>query len=154
MSLIVALGSNIGDKECFLELASQHLQKITPIIFKSRIYKSAAVDYEDQPDFYNQVIELKIPSIEPKVMMEKLLEIELIMGRVRDTDKGPRVIDLDILFWGTEHINIPNLCAPHPRWEQRSFVVRPLSELPFFKTLEKCFKMPTSFDVDAIPLNS
>ena len=154
MSLIVALGSNIGNKIEHLNQACEHLKLLSPIIYKSRIYKSAAVDYEDQPDFYNQVIELEIPKIEPKIIMEKLLEIELFMGRVRDMDKGPRVIDLDILFWGLDHINITNLCVPHPRWELRSFVVRPLSELPFFKTLEKCFKMPISFDVDAIPLNS
>ncbi len=150
MSLILGLGSNQGDQKKNFEIACSHLEKISPIISKSNIYKSKAVDYTDQPDFYNQVIELALPTKKPTLVMDEILKIELLMGRVRDIDKGPRIIDIDIIFWGLESINEKTLTVPHPSWNKRSFVVKPLQELPFFKTLEKCFKMPTSFDVQAI----
>jgi 2-amino-4-hydroxy-6-hydroxymethyldihydropteridine diphosphokinase len=74
------------------------------------------------------------------------------MGRVRETFKGPRTIDLDIIFWGleTHHTNLVQI--PHPRWVERSFVIRPLQELPFFKTIEKCFTIPKSFHVESYPV--
>ena len=80
------------------------------------------------------------------------LEIEKKFGRTREILRGPRLIDIDIIFWGLEKIQTQQVVIPHPRWMDRSFVVRPLQELPFFKTLEKCFTIPKSFEVEAFPV--
>lgn len=153
MSLIIATGSNLGNKLEQLELAKKRLMKFYELIAQSEVFESEAVDYLDQPDFYNQVLEFKLPDEDPVLTLKKLLQIEKEFGRVRDIDKGPRTIDIDIIFWGTEHISQPGLTVPHPSWDQRSFVVRPLQQLPFFKTLEKCFKIPTEFEIEAKPIN-
>jgi 2-amino-4-hydroxy-6-hydroxymethyldihydropteridine diphosphokinase len=152
MSLIIATGSNLKNKLENLEKAKLNLQKHFNLIFESEVFQSEAVDYTAQPDFYNQVLEFQIPSMGKDEVMKLLLRIELDMGRVRDFDKGPRTIDIDILFWGIEDYKSELLTLPHPRWSKRSFVVRPLQQLPFFKTLEKCFKIPHTFDVEAKPI--
>jgi 2-amino-4-hydroxy-6-hydroxymethyldihydropteridine diphosphokinase len=86
------------------------------------------------------------------MVMTRLLEIEQEFGRDRIIPKGPRTLDLDIVFWDMEFINSEHLIIPHPRWIERSFVVRPLSELPFFQTVEKCFTIPKTFAVEALPI--
>lgn len=154
MSLIIATGSNIGDRLQNLNFAKEKLKTVFKFIAESEVFESEAVDYLDQPDFYNQLLEFEIPDTEPLLVLEKILEIEKDHGRVRDIDKGPRTIDIDIIFWSTEHISKPGLNVPHPSWSERSFVVRPLQQLPFFKTLEKCFKIPTEFKVDAKPITT
>lgn len=155
MSLIIATGSNIGNKRVHLEQAKDELSKHFELIKASDIFTSAAVDYSDQPDFYNQVLEFKIPNQLPIEVIELLLKIEKDFGRVRDIDKGPRTIDIDIIFWGQESIQIEDkLQIPHPRWQERSFVVKPLTQLPFFKTIEKCFKIPNEFETDAYSINT
>lgn len=152
MSLIIATGSNIGDSFHQLKAAQIELSQKFEFIAASRVYRSTAVDYENQPDFFNQVLEFKIPSLNPDKVMQQLLELELNMGRKRDILRGPRTIDLDIIFWGleTHHTNL--VTVPHPRWLDRSFVIRPLQELPFFKSIEKCFTIPKSFKVEAFPV--
>lgn len=152
MSLIIATGSNIGDSVKNLHEAQRILSEHFTLVAASRIYCSKAVEYENQPDFFNQVLEFKIPAEAPHSVMQKLLEIERQQGRNRDIPKGPRTLDLDIIFWGLDTINEPDLIVPHPRWMERSFVVKPLQELPFFQTIEKCFTIPRSFTVDAFPL--
>jgi 2-amino-4-hydroxy-6-hydroxymethyldihydropteridine diphosphokinase len=152
MSLIIASGSNIGDSVKILKEAQNALSKRFELIAYSRIYKSAAVEYESQPDFFNQALELKLPSENPQTVMLELLKLEQFFGRNRDIPKGPRTLDLDIIFWGMEVINDPALVTPHPRWMERSFVVKPLQELPFFQTVEKCFTIPKTFTVDAFPI--
>ena len=152
MSLIIATGSNIQNPLKNLNDVKNILSEKFQLKAQSRIYRSAAVDYENQPDFFNQVLEFGIPSDKPDIVMQWLLETEKSMGRVRETFKGPRTIDLDIIFWGleTHHTNLVQI--PHPRWVERSFVIRPLQELPFFKTIEKCFTIPKSFHVESYPV--
>ena len=152
MSLIIATGSNIGDSVELLNEAKRELSKIFELIQESRIYTSKAVDYLDQPDFFNQVLEFKIPGDSPQEVMNILLALEKRMGRTRDVLRGPRTIDLDILFWGMTSLNTDTLTIPHPRWSQRSFVVLPLKELPFFQNIEKRFIIPESFEETAAPL--
>ena len=152
MSLIIATGSNIGDSLRILSAAKEELARHFDLLAESRIYISAAVEYLNQPDFYNQVLEFKIPAASPWEVMKKLLEIEKDFGRNRDIPKGPRTLDLDILFWNLESMTTPELTLPHPRWSERSFVVKPLQELPFFQTVQKCFTIPESFKVDAFPI--
>lgn len=152
MSLIIATGSNIGQSVQTLKEVQKELSQMFTFIAASRIYNSPAVDYENQPDFYNQVLEFKIPEETPDEVMEKLLLLEQKFGRHRDIPKGPRTLDIDIIFWGTKSYSTPVVTIPHPRWAERSFVVRPLSELPFFQEIQKCFTIPTSFNVEAAPL--
>lgn len=146
MSLFIATGSNIGDRKVNLDLAKIHLAKKLVLIAESKIYESPAVDYLNQPDFYNQVLEYEIPQISPMETMNYLLEIELLMGRNRIIPKGPRIIDLDIIFWGNLKMRRKKLMLPHPRLFDRSFVVLPLSELPGFKTLQIKYSFNFTFD--------
>ena len=153
MSLIIATGANLGDRKNNLDEAKKELQKFYKLIQESRIYRSQAVGYEDQPEFYNQVLEFEIPhNKSPEDVMTHLLEIEKGFGRTRDIHQGPRTIDIDMIFWGLTEINTPLLTLPHPRWAERSFVILPLQELPFFKTIEKCFIIPKSFTIEAFPI--
>ena len=146
-SLIIATGTNLGDRIENLNLALCHIKKKFQLIASSRIYKSEAVDYTDQPDFFNQVHEFEIlPELTPTETLKVLLSIEKNMGRVRNISRGPRVIDIDILFYGEEISNSEFLALPHPRWKQRSFVVKPLQQLPFFQTLKNHFIIPTTFN--------
>ena len=152
MSLIIATGSNIGQSIQTLKEAEQRLSREFEFVAASRIYSSKAVEYENQPDFFNQVLEFRIPALTAVQVMNKLLEIEKEFGRNRDIPKGPRTLDLDIIFWSMEQISQPELTVPHSRWMERSFVVRPLQELPFFQSIEKCFTIPKYFTVEATPI--
>jgi 2-amino-4-hydroxy-6-hydroxymethyldihydropteridine diphosphokinase len=152
MSLIIATGSNIGDSLSILNQAQNILDEKFGLIAASRIYVSKAVEYENQPDFFNQVLELKLPASSPKDVMKYLLQLEKEFGRNRNVPKGPRTLDLDIIFWNLETINEESLTIPHPRWIERSFVVKPLQEIPFFHSIEKCFTIPRSFEIDAFPI--
>ena len=153
MSLFIATGTNLGDRKHQLDLAKNHLQNYFELIAESRIYESPAVDYLNQPDFYNQVLEYKIPAnIKPLECMHLLLKIEAEMGRQRSVAKGPRLIDLDILFWDDLKMESDELSLPHPRAFERSFVILPLSELPGYKILQTKFSFPTSFTNSATPV--
>lgn len=151
MPLIIATGSNLTSRIEHLEWAKAELSQHFKLVAESRVYESNAVDYEAQPEFLNQVLQFALPWQQPEEVMRILLKIEKDRGRSRDILRGPRTLDLDILFWGTNFIQSATLISPHPRWMERSFVVRPLSELPFWHLIEKCFTIPKSFDVEAFP---
>lgn len=121
---------------------------------ESQIYTSKAVDYLDQPDFYNQVLQFKLPQLAAEQVLTRLLEIENKLGRVRNIPAGPRTIDIDLLFYALENHLSPKLEIPHPRLWERSFVVLPLSELPFFKVLETQFNFSSKFGTPAQPLTA
>ena len=152
MSLIIATGSNLEHPLQNLQQARELLAQKFELIAASRIYRSAAVDYEAQPDFFNQVLEFQLPPLHPDQVMQWLLATEKNMGRIRNISRGPRMIDMDIILWGLETHHTKLVEIPHPRWLTRSFVIRPLQELPFFKTIEKCFTIPMSFQTEAFPV--
>lgn len=152
MSLIIAIGSNLEAPLENLKVARKILSTKFELIAESRIYQSGAVDYEAQPDFFNQVLEFKLPELTPDKVMSWLLEQEEVLGRIRDISRGPRTIDMDIILWGLQTHHTKLVEIPHPRWLERSFVIRPFQELPFFKTIEKCFTIPMSFKVEAFPI--
>lgn len=154
MSLVISLGTNMGDKIQNLTQAETALSKHFTLIEKSRIYTSKAVDYLNQPDFYNQVLSFELPDKNPIEVLDILLCIEKEMGRKRDIPKGPRVIDLDLLFFATEKIDLPNLQVPHPRLFERSFIVFPLKELMVYNTLCNHFQFHDAFCNDAFPLTN
>ena len=142
MSLILALGSNLGNRKKNIEDALGHLKENFEFIALSKIYESGPVDYLKQPAFLNCVAEFKLPKQNPQEILKLIQSIEQQMGRVKVIPKGPRLIDIDIIFWATEIINYPELIVPHPEWQNRDFVYGPLSELPYIKTIEKKFKIP------------
>lgn len=154
MSLIIALGSNIDNKINNLSQAKNLINEKFEFIAQSKIYQSAPVDFLEQDSFLNQVLEYKIPDKkDPIEVWESLRAIEIKMGRNKIIPKGPRNIDIDIIFWATEIFNYKNLIIPHPSWDQRSFVVKPLLELPFAKIIKQEFNIPEEFTSFAEPLS-
>lgn len=123
------LGSNMGNSSRQLALAVKHInKKIGKVKRKSRLYQTAAWGDNDQPDFLNQVIvaETKLDANE---CIRIILATELEMGRVRTKKNAPRIIDIDILYFNKEIINLPQLQVPHPAIHLRRFVLVPLNEL-------------------------
>lgn len=154
-NLILALGSNLDDKKANLRKALELLQKKFTLVEPSRIYESDAVENENQPRFYNQVVHFQIlDKTTPLKILEICLSVEKEMGRVRLKEKGPRIIDIDIIFIDEQIIEKQDLQVPHPKWKDRSFVVKPLMELAYWRKIKKNFPMPTKiqFQIDAFPL--
>ncbi|MBT3983034.1 MAG: 2-amino-4-hydroxy-6-hydroxymethyldihydropteridine diphosphokinase [Bacteriovoracaceae bacterium] len=146
MSLVLALGSNLGDRMQNLKNAMLELSKDFDLIKVSSIYESVPVDYLDQPLFLNCVAEFKLPNYDPEQVLDMVNAIENKLGRQRQIDKGPRTIDIDIIFLDDLTIDLPRLKVPHPRWRERSFVVLPLKELPFYSNLARMVDVPKSFE--------
>ena len=154
MPLIISTGSNLGDRVQHLELAKAEISKHFVLKEESRIYESPAVDYTAQPDFLNQVLSFETPNIQKSEVIKTVLLIEKSLGRIRNIDKGPRTVDIDILFWDDEEFNSEELIIPHPRLFQRSFIVLPLKELSYFEYLSTKFNFPSKFDNSAYPYKS
>ena len=125
----IALGSNLGDRLTTLEKALVALDKIPNITLKSLSswYQTAPVG-PPQPDYLNgcALLEVQLP---PQKLMSTLLGVEKEFGRVRRQRWGARTLDLDIIFLGDLVIDTPNLKIPHPRREERAFVLMPLAEI-------------------------
>lgn len=142
MSVIIAIGSNLDDRLSHLNYAIDELEKKFSIVAISKIYETSAVDYKNQPDFLNQLIELEVPELKPESFLEELMSIEAKRGRQRIIDKGPRTLDIDIIFWKLDSINTDKLNIPHPRWHQRSFICKPLLELPYHQKIQEMYNIP------------
>ncbi len=152
MPIVIATGTNLGNRKVNLQKAKEILSSHFQFLEESRIYESPAVDYLQQPDFYNQVLVFKTPDLQAEQVMSLLLEVEKLMGRTREVLRGPRIIDLDLLFFDFIHHNSDHLTLPHPRLFERSFVVLPLQELQIYNELEKHFHFTNKFDNTATPL--
>lgn len=126
----IALGSNKGDRIANLSVAIDALSELpeTHVDRASHIYESEPAYVTDQPAFANAVAVLET-SLTSEALLGHLLAIEDEMGRVRETDKGPRVIDLDLLLFGDEEVVSDELTIPHPGLTERDFVVTPLLEV-------------------------
>lgn len=127
--LIIGLGSNQGDRSRKLSLARGLCRQFYgPLLRVSPIYQTAAWGVEDQPDFLNQVIMLET-ELRPQTCLTTALAIENLMGRIRQKHWGPRVIDVDLLYYDDQIINTPDLTLPHPRIQERKFVLQPLADI-------------------------
>jgi len=128
------LGSNLRNPEAQLSVARNHISvKIGEILNTSSLYATAAWGNTNQPDFLNQVIVIKTDFLANR-LMETILKIEANMGRIRTLKNAPREIDIDILFFNNEIIDLPELVVPHPLLQERKFVLIPLNEIaPHFK---------------------
>ncbi len=127
--LYLLLGSNMGNSKQQLEKAIRHIEKnIGAVTRQSSLYSTAAWGNTKQPDFLNQVI-IASTSLTAAQSMQTILGIEKKMGRIRTTKNAPRIIDIDILFFNKEIIHSHLLEVPHPRLQERNFVLVPLNEL-------------------------
>ena len=125
----LALGSNVGDREANLRTAVTLLQGDEIRVRRgSSLYETAPQELLDQPSFLNAVVDVET-SLFPMQLLARVREIERKMGRRRVTPKGPRNIDIDILFYGRNVIATAELEVPHPRIAQRRFVLEPLAEI-------------------------
>ena len=124
----IGLGSNLGDRKENLKQALNLLAKHIRIEVLSSLYESVPVDYPDQPHFLNAVCLARTDS-PPHQVLAWCKEVEHALAREPAPRYGPRTIDLDILLYGDERIDTPDLIIPHPRMNERSFVQVPLAEL-------------------------
>lgn len=127
-TVIIALGTNIGEKKENLMVALDELKQLGEITKKSSIYESEPDGYKDQDSFLNMTIELKTTNT-PIELLAGIQEIEHKMGRIRNIVNGPRIIDLDIIFYDNKIINEEHLKIPHPRYNKRDFLLKPLKEI-------------------------
>ncbi len=128
-TVYLSLGSNLGDREASLRRALERLEAPDLRIRRvSAIYETEPQDVRDQPWFLNLVAEADT-DLFPKQLLARVQKIELELGRKRGRPKGPRTIDIDILFYGESTVATGELTIPHPRLTQRRFVLEPLAEL-------------------------
>ena len=127
-SIFLSLGSNIADKESNLIDAVRLISNFAKIIKMSSLYKTEPLLYKEQDDFFNLVIEIEYQETARNLLV-KIKEIETKMGRKKNFRYGPRLIDIDIIFFKGAEINEEDLIIPHYDWQNRLFVVQPLYEL-------------------------
>lgn len=130
MNLIyLSLGSNLGDREKNLETALSELENEGIVILKkSSIYETAPWGYEKQPEFLNMAME-GLTLLGPYDLLKLIKEIESKMGRKKTIKYGPRVIDIDIIFYNNIILKSKVLTIPHPLMHKRDFVLKPLCEI-------------------------
>jgi 2-amino-4-hydroxy-6-hydroxymethyldihydropteridine diphosphokinase len=120
----IGLGSNLGDRR---EMISRALERLRPRRV-STIVETEPWGVADQPRFLNAVAEIET-ELEPAELLNRLLDVENGLGRVRREKWGPRTIDLDLLLYGDRQIDSDSLSVPHPRLPERKFVLEGLAEL-------------------------
>ncbi len=137
--VFLSLGSNLGDPMANLREAVARLREFASITALSHAYESEPVEFTEQPWFVNAVVGLQLDEAEgtsswesPQALLRRLLAVEYEMGRRRDENyipKGPRLIDIDIVLYGSRVICSPTLTVPHPAMQFRRFVLEPLAEI-------------------------
>jgi len=127
-TVYLALGSNLGDRLANLKQAIAALTPQMEVKAKSSVYETPPWGYEDQPKFLNQVIKAKT-YLDPEPLLKHLKRLEVALGRQESFPNGPRLIDMDILFYDDLVLNSPALVIPHPRLHERGFVLLPLMEI-------------------------
>jgi len=126
----IAIGSNLGDREKNIQEAIKLMASYPNINIKktSSIIETDPEGGPPQGKFLNGAIKIET-DLSARKLLETLQKIEKDLGRKRTVKNAPRIIDLDIIFYNDENINEPDLVIPHPRWQKRQFVVRPLKEI-------------------------
>lgn len=149
-------GGNTGDRLHYLHSAAEAITKhCGPILKKSAVYETAAWGVKDQNSFLNQAIKLST-ELSPHELLDRLLQIEETMGRVRKEKYGPRIIDIDILLFNDDVIDARNLKIPHPELHNRRFALQCLFDIAphiihpvFKKTISRILKeCPDPLSVD------
>jgi 2-amino-4-hydroxy-6-hydroxymethyldihydropteridine diphosphokinase len=124
----LALGSNLDNRLANLKQAVAALSPQMEVKARSHVYETPPWGYEDQPRFLNQVIKVKT-YLEPEPLLQHIKRLEVILGRKAVFPNGPRLIDIDILFYDDLVLNTPSLVIPHPRLHERGFVLLPLMDI-------------------------
>lgn len=129
VTVYIGIGSNLGNREenCLKAIRLMEEQGIK-VVKRSSLYETEPWGVKDQPMFINMVIEAET-ELTPQELLKALKSIESSMGRTETKRWGPRLIDLDILFYNDMIINTPELRIPHPYIHERPFVLRPLGEI-------------------------
>lgn len=128
-TVYLSLGSNLGDRAANLRAAIAALPDAGAHVAKvSSLYETEPVDYHEQPWFLNCAVEAET-LLSPLDLLHALRGIEAQLGSQKEFAKGPRLLDMDILLYGDETIESPELQIPHPRMLQRNFVLAPLTEI-------------------------
>jgi len=130
-TVYISVGSNTGDKlaNCRKGIAAVAGHTKMALAATARFYKTAPMDYTDQDWFVNTAISITT-TLSPKILLQALHAVQREIGRTKTTIRfGPRVLDLDILFYGDQIVASENLTIPHPRMHQRRFVLQPLCDL-------------------------
>ena len=127
-TVFIALGSNLGDRAENLRQARIHLNRTVRITAESSIVETPPWGYTDQPDFLNQVVRGKTTA-SPQALIHVMKSVEKEIGRTPNFRYGPRLIDLDLLYYADLVLETPGLTVPHPRLQERDFVLRPLAEI-------------------------
>jgi len=128
-TVYLALGSNIGDREGNLRAAILSLSAAgIAVLRESPIYETEPVGYANQGWFLNMVVEAGT-ALFPMQLLTRIGKIERALGRVRTVPNGPRTIDIDVLLYANAVVRTPRLEIPHPRMQERRFVLAPLADL-------------------------
>ncbi len=126
--IYLALGSNLNDRLANLKRAIASLPPQMEVKAKSHVYETPPWGYEDQPMFLNQVLMAKT-YLEPEPLLRHLKRLEVTLGRKDTFRNGPRLIDIDILFYDDRVLETPVLTIPHPRLHERGFVLLPMMDI-------------------------
>ncbi len=126
--IYLSLGSNLGNRNANLKAAIEALPPEVKILDQSAVYETEPWGYSDQPDFLNQVLKAET-RLSPQQLLTHIKEIEVQIGREPGFRYGPRLVDIDILFYGTKILKEDNLEIPHASLKERAFVLVPLVEL-------------------------
>ena len=124
----LALGTNMGDRPGNLKQAITALTPQLEVKAKSQVYETPPWGFEDQPKFLNQVIKANT-YLDPEPLLKHLKRLEVALGRKESFPNGPRLIEMDILFYDDLVLEKPSLVLPHPRLHERGFVLLPLLEI-------------------------
>ncbi|MFP4638418.1 MAG: 2-amino-4-hydroxy-6-hydroxymethyldihydropteridine diphosphokinase [Spirochaetaceae bacterium] len=129
-TVFLGVGTNVGDRMAMIELALARLGEILSDLRVSPVYETEPLHYRDQPSFLNACVG-GICRLAPRALLAAAFEIERAAGRdrTREIPKGPRPLDLDLLLFGSRVIDEVDLQVPHPRLNERAFVLRPLLDL-------------------------
>jgi len=126
--IYLAIGSNIGDRTANLRGAIDAIKPEVIATKCSPVYETPPCGFHDQPQFLNQVIEAET-DLSPAELLDHLKRTEKSLGREKTFKNGPRIIDLDIIFYDDEVVDSPPLIIPHPHMAERAFVLIPLADI-------------------------
>jgi 2-amino-4-hydroxy-6-hydroxymethyldihydropteridine diphosphokinase len=126
--IYLGLGGNLGDPPATFQEALKLIGEFALVTKVSKLYKSKPYGFADQPDFYNAAAQLA-SDLPPLDLLTRLQKVEKQLGKKVVRENGPRLIDLDLLVYGDEVIDLPELTLPHPGILGRDFVLKPLTDL-------------------------
>jgi len=129
MKVVIALGSNLGEPEIILQGAIASLNQLLSVTAVSTFHRTAPVGGPVQPDYLNAVLVGDCTNLSAVELLHQLQAIEAEAGRTREVRWGPRTLDLDLILFGDQVMQTPELTLPHPRAHERKFVLEPWSEI-------------------------